>query len=209
VGTTSFSGTNDFLSSTNKARATRTTNSCHKTDFSPQFSSTFKNGKMIKECLITTGATAKFPELIQAALTPACLQAFADNGFTHLNFQCGETFSSFEDLKPKDTKGLDIKAFDFNKNGLNKEMRACQEKDSVSKKGLLICHAGMMVGAPGNHSLLTFTIGAGTILDGMRLGLPLIVVPNATLLDNHQDELAEELEKQGYATKSDTRLVCF
>jgi len=143
---------------------------------------------MIKECLITTGATAKFPELIQAALTPECLQAFADNGFTHLNFQCGETFSSFNDLKPVDTKGLDIKAFEFNKNGLNKEMRACQEKDGVSKKGLLICHAG-----------------AGTILDGMRLGLPLIVVPNATLLDNHQDELAEELEKQSYATKSNTR----
>lgn len=46
--------------------------------------------------------------------------------------------------------------------------------------------------------------GAGTILDGMRLGLSLVVVPNSSLLDNHQDELAEELEKQGYATKSDT-----
>lgn len=162
---------------------------------------------MIKECLITTGATANFPELIQAALTPECLQAFADNGFTHLNFQCGETFSSFQELKPVDTRDLDIRAFDFNKDGLNKEMRACQAVDGVSKKGLLICHAGMMDGAFNNHSLLTFIIGAGTILDGMRLGLPLIVVPNATLLDNHQDELAEELEKQGYATKSDPGCV--
>jgi hypothetical protein len=41
----------------------------------------------------------------------------------------------------------------------------------------------------------------------MRLGLALVVVPNATLLDNHQDELAEELEIQGYATRSDTRSV--
>jgi beta-1,4-N-acetylglucosaminyltransferase len=102
-----------------------------------------QNGKMSKVCLITTGATAKFPELIQAALMPECLQAFVDNGFTHLNFQCGETFSTFNGLKPVDTKGLDITAFDFNKNGLNKEMRACQAKDGVSKKGLLICHAGM------------------------------------------------------------------
>jgi UDP-N-acetylglucosamine transferase subunit ALG13 len=43
----------------------------------------------------------------------------------------------------------------------------------------------------------------------MRLGLSLIVVPNATLLDNHQDELAEELENQGYVTKSDTKSVTF
>jgi len=48
-------------------------------------------------------------------------------------------------------------------------------------------------------------IGAGTILDAMRLGLSLVVVPNESLLDNHQDELAEELETQGYATKSSTK----
>lgn len=47
--------------------------------------------------------------------------------------------------------------------------------------------------------------GAGTILDGMRLGLSLIVVPNEALLDNHQGELAEELEAQGYATYSSTK----
>jgi UDP-N-acetylglucosamine transferase subunit ALG13 len=35
----------------------------------------------------------------------------------------------------------------------------------------------------------------------------LIVVPNDSLLDNHQLELAEELELQGYATKSTTRLA--
>ncbi|PQE23992.1 UDP-N-acetylglucosamine transferase subunit alg13 protein [Rutstroemia sp. NJR-2017a WRK4] len=43
---------------------------------------------------------------------------------------------------------------------------------------------------------------SGTILDAMRLGLPLIVVPNTSLLDNHQEELADELERQGYVTKS-------
>lgn len=34
----------------------------------------------------------------------------------------------------------------------------------------------------------------------MRLDLPIIVVPNPELLDNHQTELAEELERQGYVT---------
>lgn len=40
--------------------------------------------------------------------------------------------------------------------------------------------------------------GSGSILDGLRMGLPLVVVPNPTLLDNHQEELAEELARQGY-----------
>lgn len=98
-----------------------------------------------KVCFVTTGATAAFPELVQAALSPECLQVLADNGFTKLNFQCGDTFRSFNDLLPADLKGLDIEAFDFNKDGLNREMRECQAREGVSKKGLLICHAGMFL----------------------------------------------------------------
>lgn len=45
---------------------------------------------------------------------------------------------------------------------------------------------------------LTIRIGAGTILDALRLSIPIIVVPNPSLLDNHQVELARELDRQGY-----------
>lgn len=40
--------------------------------------------------------------------------------------------------------------------------------------------------------------GSGSILDALRVSAPLIVVPNETLLDNHQVDLARELAKQGY-----------
>lgn len=40
--------------------------------------------------------------------------------------------------------------------------------------------------------------GSGSILDALRVGVPLIVVPNHELLDNHQVELAEALAEQGY-----------
>lgn len=44
--------------------------------------------------------------------------------------------------------------------------------------------------------------GTGTILDGWRLGLSLVVVPNTSLLDDHQTEMAKHLAKEGYATMS-------
>ena len=40
--------------------------------------------------------------------------------------------------------------------------------------------------------------GSGSILEALRIGVPLIVVPNTDLLHNHQVELAEELAKQDY-----------
>ena len=40
--------------------------------------------------------------------------------------------------------------------------------------------------------------GSGSILDALRISVPLIVVPNTALLDNHQEELAEVLAAQEY-----------
>jgi beta-1,4-N-acetylglucosaminyltransferase len=73
-------------------------------------------------------------------------------------------------------------------------MRRCkappQGTGGGKSDGVVICHAG-----------------AGTILDCLRLDIPTIVVPNTSLLDNHQDELARELERQGYVTRGSVESV--
>lgn len=49
--------------------------------------------------------------------------------------------------------------------------------------------------------------GSGSILEALRTSVPLVVVPNPDLLDNHQDELAEELAKQGYVVHGKLKYV--
>ena len=49
--------------------------------------------------------------------------------------------------------------------------------------------------------------GSGSVLEALRLAVPLIVVPNSSLLDNHQEELAEEMAAQGYAVHGHIEFV--
>lgn len=89
-----------------------------------------------------------------------------------------------------------IAGFSFRADGLAEEFAAAKgvappsfpaprndddDDSGGEKEGVVITHAG-----------------AGSILEGLRMGVAMIVVANPRLLDNHQEELAEELARQGY-----------
>src|SRR4051812_44217718 len=95
-----------------------------------------------KECLILTGATAPFDELVKQALEPEVLETFRQEGFTSIVFQVGKGLQFYEDLPKQENKLLTFRAFDYKKEGLNEDMRACQEKKGVAREGLIISHAG-------------------------------------------------------------------
>ena len=157
-----------------------------------------------KLCFVTIGATAAFDALIKAALSPPFLAALKISGYTDLQLQHGkdgrlilEEFRESYGAKSEEEHGIVVTGFDFNKQGLGSEMRAAKGEDNRIE-GVVISHAGMLSTQSSMPDMKLTSSGSGSILDALRIAVPLIVVPNPALLDNHQEELAEELAKQGY-----------
>ncbi|KAI9709218.1 MAG: hypothetical protein M1812_007741 [Candelaria pacifica] len=148
---------------------------------------TSENVRPRKLCFITIGATASFDTLLLAVLNRAFLEALFDTGYTDLQLQYGkegkaifDRFITNHGYGDKTVYGINVSGFGFNKKGLGQEMLGAKGQGNGSE-GVVISHAG-----------------SGSILDALRISVPLIVVPNPELLDNHQEELAEILAEQGY-----------
>ncbi|KAJ4316749.1 N-acetylglucosaminyldiphosphodolichol N-acetylglucosaminyltransferase catalytic subunit alg13 [Neodidymelliopsis sp. IMI 364377] len=138
-----------------------------------------------KLCFVTTGATAPFTALIESVLNPSSLNALLDNGITHVLVQYGSAKDVYTNASTtarsrvqQDDKQreLIIDGIDFNPDGLQAQFKLVQQS-----KGLVVSHAG-----------------SGSILEALRYQIPLIVVPNTSLLDNHQEELAVVMERSNY-----------
>ena len=175
-----------------------------------------RDRKPQKVCFVTVGATASFDSLIKATLSPPFLEALKTHNYTDLRLQHGkngqkvlEEFESSKSTMREGTQDLNISGFDFKKQGLGSEMRAAKGEGNAVE-GVVISHAGA------NSSLsyrrgprLTCRTGSGSILDALRIAAPIVVVPNPDLLDNHQQELAEELEIQGYVVHGHLEYILY
>jgi beta-1,4-N-acetylglucosaminyltransferase len=138
---------------------------------------------------VTVGST-KFDSLVQTVLSEPVLAALRDRGYDNVTVQCGN-MSSTKDWFPGTSysiNGSSIELFRF-KPSL---------EDDYGAADLIISHAGAQrtdynVRAPGLRRA-----GSGTILDVLRKAKPLIIVPNKSLADDHQTELANELGGLNY-----------
>ena len=163
-----------------------------------------QQSKRSKLCFVTIGATAGFDLLIISTLDPLFLKALQNANYTDLLLQYGKEGKkvlearSTQILESEKNFGVRVNGFDFNKKGLITEMRAAKGQGDGAE-GVVISHAGTVF--PEYHIYHyadQSTLGSGSILDALRIAVPLIVVPNPALLDNHQEELAAELATQGY-----------
>ena len=127
----------------------------------------------MKQLLITVGTT-NFDLLITALDTEEFYLLLEKHGFTKLIMQIGNTGSytpkAFENMSVK-LKTLEVEVVKL----------VPKFEEVIKSSELVISHCG-----------------AGTILEGLKNKINLIIVINPTLMNNHQLELAEPLYKQNY-----------
>ncbi len=124
--------------------------------------------------VFVTVGTTKFDALIQAVDTTDVAEALVSKGYKKLVIQKGAGNYQVQMLVPAGSRshqlsnGLQVQVFEF----------APSIADYMKAADLIISHAG-----------------SGSIFEALRLGKPLVAVPNAILMDNHQAELAEHLAR--------------
>ncbi|ORX91671.1 glycosyltransferase family 28 C-terminal domain-domain-containing protein [Clohesyomyces aquaticus] len=144
--------------------------------------------QVTKVCFVTTGATAPFEALIESVLSASSIEALQKAEYTNLLVQYGTAKQLYESHAKaaiqrirEQGRSLKIDGLDFDQNGLRDQFQLVQRSN-----GVVISHAG-----------------SGSILEALRFQLPLIVVPNTSLLGNHQDELATAMAKNNYLIRGD------
>ncbi|KDQ07932.1 glycosyltransferase family 1 protein [Botryobasidium botryosum FD-172 SS1] len=133
-----------------------------------------------KTVFVTVGST-RFDALVDAVLRRETIAALKRKGYSNMVVQCGNS--------PVDNLTGSGPVWQDERDGLRLDIWRFKPSiaDEVYRADLVISHAG-----------------SGTILDVLRTPKPLVVVPNETLLDNHQIELALALSQQGYLTTATT-----
>lgn len=141
-----------------------------------------------KVCFVTIGATASFQALIRATISSSFCHSLEQNHYTDLIVQYGADgdglFQSLLQAMASSEQGIgvNVTGFGLDTNGLGQYMNLAKTGgDDSGVEGLVVSHAG-----------------SGTILQALRIDVPIVVVPNSELLDNHQVELADALAEQEY-----------
>lgn len=118
--------------------------------------------------VFVTVGTTRFDELIESITSPENIQTLKDRGYERLVLQVGKGSL----LPTADScPHITLEAYRF-KSSI---------ADDIEQADLVISHAG-----------------AGSCLETLGAGKPLLVVVNDTLMDNHQLELAKQLHMDSH-----------
>ncbi|XP_049983152.1 UDP-N-acetylglucosamine transferase subunit ALG13 isoform X5 [Alexandromys fortis] len=115
-----------------------------------------------------TVGTTSFDDLVASVVAPDCVEILKSLGYNQLVLQIGRGTVVPEPFR---TESFTLDVYRY-KDSL---------KEDLQQADLVISHAG-----------------AGSCLESLEKGKPLVVVVNEKLMNNHQFELAKQLHKEGH-----------
>lgn len=143
---------------------------------------------MSRTALLTVGTT-EFSALVSAFLAPATLAALSTHAVESALVQVGNSqLPSGFALGTTTVQGLTLELVQF-----------------VPDIDLRIARAAVVVSHAGAGSVLS--VLRPVLLDGAAAPA-LVVVPNSSLMDSHQQDLADELRTNGWATVATVEYAC-
>ncbi|GCF00754.1 N-acetylglucosaminyldiphosphodolichol N-acetylglucosaminyltransferase catalytic subunit alg13 [Zygosaccharomyces mellis] len=150
-----------------------------------------------KTVFITCGATVPFPQLVEIIFSPTIVEELLKLGFTRIIVQFGKNYrESFVQLIDIDRLSPPIKTylgFDGDPihgfcRGFSGRLETIGFEYSTSIQDVIQQNADLVI----SHA------GTGSILDALRLRKPLIICVNDTLMDNHQQQIADQFASLHY-----------
>ncbi|KAK6530134.1 N-acetylglucosaminyldiphosphodolichol N-acetylglucosaminyltransferase catalytic subunit alg13 [Orbilia ellipsospora] len=136
-----------------------------------------------RKVFVTVGTT-NFDPLIKAVLRPSVVSLLQSQGYTTLRVQYGQAAELYQACYTADLEST------LAKSSMLIGGYAYASGDEITQEiktaELVICHAG-----------------SGTILECLRYQKRIVTIPNESLMDNHQVELANEMARQKYVIKGD------
>lgn len=167
---------------------------------------------MPSTCVLTVGST-RFDPLVASFLDPTSLSSLSSLGIQHVLAQVGNSSlpEGWKEGTRMTEQGLQVEVVRF--------LGDLEER--VGRADLVVSHAGasrcasrcvVMFVLTRNASMTCLGAGAGSILSFLRplnssspsssaerTRRQLVLIPNSTLMDSHQSDLADEMEKKGWA----------
>lgn len=128
-----------------------------------------RRNKGDKQCVFVTVGTTQFDKLIETVASEEVLQKLKQLGYSKVTLQTGG--GDCVPVVSEKIPGLVLEHFQYKPS----------IKEDIAAADLVISHAG-----------------AGSVLESLGAGKPLLVVINDELMGNHQTELADQLFKDGH-----------
>lgn len=126
--------------------------------------------------LFATVGSTRFDKLIESIISDDSAEQLNTLGFAKVILQVGKSEYDIKQVEIlRNDYKIDIEIYDY-KSSI---------QEDIEKADVVIGHAG-----------------AGTCLEVLRANKRLLVVINESLMDNHQLELADQLEKENFVVKT-------